>query len=292
MRKKGLLLLSLWAFILACQVIPTPPALKPTPPGRDGKLTPSIAISQEASPNPQSTIIASTPDLPSFELTLMPAFPEQPFADTTLLEWQGPGNSDRLDNTSLDLGQIANRGVIAGLTASQQRYLMQNGFVVVQTRETQFSDIRQQVSLSFGQPYFLTTDAASHAMKLTVDQLLNALEREELHRRLTQIVQATLDEVQRYLPYLQDSAIEKDAKLAAAYLAVGLRLLDASVDLPLDADIQALVSARTAQVLSARGVENLILFPGVQADLSVYQALEIATREIASWKLITWERPG
>ena len=84
------------------------------------------------------------------------------------------------DNLPLNASKISNAPVIAGLTPEQKSFLEKNGFVVIQNQETQFTQIRQNVSTRYGQPYFLTTDAAYHALHLSFDELLKAVERQSL----------------------------------------------------------------------------------------------------------------
>lgn len=145
-----------------------------------------------------------------------------------------------------------------------------DGFLVIRTGEAQFSDIRHRVSLVRGQPYFLTSDAAIYASQLAFDELLKALEKEYLYPRLTAVTAATLDEVLSYLPAIQDPALLKDARLAAAYLAVGLNLLDPEVLPALDPETASQVRAQLDQILAGRGVEALVLQSYFSDDFSAY----------------------
>ena len=60
--------------------------------------------------------------------------------------------------------------MLAGLSAEQKTFLAQNGFVVMHSQEAQFGDIRSETGDVNGQPYYLTTDAAFHALHLTFDR--------------------------------------------------------------------------------------------------------------------------
>jgi hypothetical protein len=208
-------------------------------------------------------------------LTPINAIGEDPFADTGMVVWESSAADVSQIKFPIDLVQIANREVVAGLTNAQRRYLSQNGFIVVQGQERDFSTIRHKVSTQYGQPYFMSTDVAAYALKSTADALLIALEREELSRRLALIVKSTLDEVQSYLPGLRGSALEKDAKLALVYLSVGLQLLDPEAQIELEPDLQALQRAQVEQVLHAAGVEGLTMLPGVLLDFRMFSAPEI-----------------
>ena len=129
--------------------------------------------------------------------------------------------------------------------------------------------------MQYGQPYFLTSDAASYALKSTVDSLLLALEREVFYPRLIQVVRSTLEEAQGYLPVLQGAELEKDAKLAVVYLATGLHLLDPSAEFSLEKDLEMLYLAQIAQINRATAIENMVLLPGRQLDFAVFDLPDI-----------------
>jgi hypothetical protein len=189
----------------------------------------------------------------------------------------------------VDLTQVANRQMLAGLTLSQQNFLSQNGFVVLQTRDENFARVRQRVSQRYGQPYYLTTDAAYFALHQTLDWLFAALEREELHPRLVGVVRSVFSETLTYLPLLRGSELERDANLAAAYLGVGLKLLDPAAEMP--ADLEDIVQEQVAQIMAAEGVQELVLVPGLQDDLRAYQPPGHYSRapELAAYfRGVTW----
>ena len=271
MRRPILLLLTL-VLVLACQVIPTPPSLRATPfpllaPTRQqAAITPSSPVPQPATT--QTEIENQTP-IPG-DLAPFPYDGSLPFAEVQTPDW----NPVSLVDTNqiplpFPLEQVANLRVTAGLTSRQRATLSQNGFVVLHSQEAQFSALRQRVSLQYGQPYYLTIDAASHALRLSLAGLLPALERDELRRRLLAVTQATLDQVLTYLPLVRGTDLETETRQAAAYLAVAVRLLDPQS--ALDPELEALVKPQVEQVLSASGVERSRLLPGFQDDYRKYR---------------------
>jgi hypothetical protein len=188
-----------------------------------------------------------------------------------------------------------NRAVADGLTQQQRDRLANNGFVILHSQEPQFSDLRQRVALRFGQPYYLTTDAAAHALRLTLDEMLIAVEKEELRRRSFAITQASLAEVLSYLKLVPTGALEGDTRLAAAYLGVGLRLLDPQA--PIDPIIAGPVDDQVEQILAGRGVEEAVLIPGFRDDFSAYRPvghylgdpdLEAYYRAMAWYSRVEW----
>lgn len=267
MRKK-LLLLTLIGVTLACQVIPTPPSLKSTP--RPSPSAPRPArLPTEAPATPAATAARAAPGW----LAPFPTHPAAGFAGIQAVEWSPAGpeapHTAPAPQLPADSARIANPDVIAGLSLRQRAALLQNGSVVVRTREPQFAAIRARVSDRYGQPYYLTVDAAVHALDLAVDQLRLALEKEELHRRMIAVTRATLEHTLAYLPFVQGRDLEAEVLQAAVFLGTGLRLLDPAAELP--AEIADRVERQAAQALAARGVEDAVLIPGYRDDFRAYR---------------------
>ena len=264
-------LVILWiAASLACQVIPTPPALNSTP----RRPEPTAPVPLQRLPTTNPTQITAKPTAPAAtspgDLPPFPSQPGEPFASLAQPSWQTNGPQPGAELTlPVSWDRVMNRGVADGLTQQQRDRLAQEGFVILHSQEPEFSDIRRRVALRYGQPYYLTTDAAAHALRLTLDELLIAVEKEELRRRLFAITQATLAEVLSYLKLVPGGALEVEARLAAAYLGVGLRLLDSKA--PIDPTIEGPVKDQVDQILAGRGVEDAVLIPSFRDDFSAYR---------------------
>jgi hypothetical protein len=86
--------------------------------------------------------------------------------DIILNEWEEQPYAGRELGLPLNLNEITNIHVLDDLTANQRTFLAANGFVVVHSQEAQFGDIRVTTALKTGQPYYLTTDAAFHALPI------------------------------------------------------------------------------------------------------------------------------
>ena len=108
MRKKFLFLFVVWLMVLACQVIPTPPPLTPTPVRRDAPPTSSSTEIQGTAPPGQSTADPTNLTSPAFELTPIDLLPEKLFSDTALEQWQQTGNGMSSVELPVDLDQVAN----------------------------------------------------------------------------------------------------------------------------------------------------------------------------------------
>ena len=191
------------------------------------------------------------------------------FSRTQMKKWYAldiyPNSEDRLP---INMQELANADVLAGFSQIELDFLSQNGFVVIPTQEDQFVDLREKVSRQGGQPYYLTTDAAFHALHLTFDELLRSLKREMLRPRLINLIQAVFDEARNELNDARGKPLEADCYLAAAYLGVALRLLDPHIELA--ASLGEAVNSQVAQVM-AGGSGKAVLFPQIDEDFNAYQ---------------------
>ncbi len=271
MTKKSLLLLCILLPMLACQAIPTPPALTPTAPGRDTSTPAPLTGSTDSLLTTQPASPLDSPAQPVSTQLAVQDLPEEAFSNTTIPAWQRSETPVALPETPLDIESLANQQVLSGLTSAQLKFFSQNGFIVLQDDLANFGLMRQEISQKYGQPYFLTVDAAANAFQQIMDQTIFALERDVLAPRLMEILLALMADIQGNLPNIPGSIIEKDARQALAYLAVGYRLLDPAAQLDLDAELEQLVYAQVEQVLRAEGRQNLVLIPEIALDFAEFR---------------------
>jgi hypothetical protein len=269
--KRGALIFLLVIAVLSvllsgCLSKPTPqPALetaevKPssTPSG------PSIITSPTSPPAPLSTNSWYTGE----RLSPFTADQERAIPPVRPSEWREvPYQGDPI-SLPLLIDQIANPAILEGLTPEQVGFLLKNGFVAIHSQEAQFSDVRK-VGKIYGQPYFQTTDHAFHALHLLFDDLLKALELQYFHPRLLSMTDAALTETLAYLALMQGSPIEEDVRLAAAYLSVGLKLLDPHTQI--NPAVAGAVTGQVMQVMEAGGRAESILLPGFEDDYGAYK---------------------
>jgi hypothetical protein len=236
---------------------PRPTSSSPSEPDRPRQLSPT-----HTSPAPLVRQSSST------ALAPLRTDPDQPFGSSSVSTWTPGMYTDTLDALPVNLLEAANMGVITGLTYEQQYFLGFNGFVVAATQEQYFHQIRDQVSKVNGQPYYLTTDAAYHALDLTLEVLLSGFEREVLLPQITTLTQATQEETLSALEQLRGTSLEEDARLASAYLSVGLKLLDpqAIIDEHLEPDVM-----RQVKQIQDGGQGTSVLLPNYSDDFKVYQ---------------------
>jgi len=191
------------------------------------------------------------------------------FSHVQMKKWVAPDEySCNMDCLPITPDDLANPEVISHLSQSQREFLFSNGFVVLPTQEEQFVDLREKVSRHYGQPYYLTTDAAFHALHLTFDELLRSVKREMLRPRLIDLVQAVFDESRRCEVESYGKTLEKDSFMASAYLGVALKLLSPRSEIP--SALREIVNAQVEQVLAGRP-GPMILFPEMEVDFSTFQ---------------------
>jgi len=254
---------------LACQVIPTPPPLKDTPPSRITLETTKTLTAPETPSNPADILTPASPTvLTPGEMLSFPYQKNDPFSLVEVSIWRKEQSLVEEIALPFSLKQVENPDVVSGLTTSQRNYLEENGFVVIHSHESQFADIRERVSNQYGQPYFLTSDAALHTLQLTFEELLAVLEKEELHPRITAVVQSTLVEILSYYPLVQGTNLETDTHLTAAYLGVALKLLHPQITL--EPYLEQQVNAQIEQIMTNTGIEESVLLPGFQDDFGAY----------------------
>jgi hypothetical protein len=260
--------------MLACQFgapetpAPAAPTTQPAPTNTlaAGQADPGLTPTPQAS-RPTATAMAVVPgdQLMPFTTDLT-----RPFGGGASLAAWSPGTYAGEDaSLPVDLLSVSNEPVLANLTPAQRDFLAHNGFVVIRSQEKQFADIRTSVSDLYGQPYFLTTDAAYHALHLLFDEMLKAIERQWLRPSMMDLARAALDQVLSDLSGVEGTSIEAETLQAAAYLSVALKLFDPEATI--DPQVADSVTAQVDQILAAAGRERSALFPDFEDDYGAYK---------------------
>jgi hypothetical protein len=220
---------------------------------------------ETVAPGKDPTPIAEpNPNLNAFSVDL-----SRPFFGMPLAGWEPAANPNPAAILPIALQALANPAVIEGLTAEQKAQLALAAFTVLPTQEEQFADIRFQVADQAGQPYFLTTDAAFHALHINFDELLKGLERTHFRAQMIDLTQALLDKAMAYRQDALGTSIEADADLAAAYLAVAMTLFDPSFQIP--DELQEKVEMQVGQIMRGAGREPSVLMPEFEDDYGAYK---------------------
>jgi hypothetical protein len=187
----------------------------------------------------------------------------------TLTNWISQSYPGGNISLPIRLDQIANVQVLDGLTATEKDFLTKNGFVAIHSQEAQFGDIRIETSKRTGQPYYLTTDAAFHALHLLFDDMLKAVEREYFRPQMIAITEATLEQVRTYLPKVKGTSLDLEAQQTLAYLSVALKLFEPENEI--DSSVADIVSRQVDQIMAAGGVVNSVVFPDFEDDYGAYK---------------------
>jgi hypothetical protein len=195
--------------------------------------------------------------------------PATPFTKIQLKEWKESPYIIQGDTLPVSLEGTRNPPVVAELTQDQRNFLAANGFVVIHSGDEQFMDIRAQVSEAYGQPYYLTTDSAFHALHITFDDLLKALEKEVLKKEAVDIIQAVLDQVTFIAPRTKGTDLEADTQLAEAYLAVALQLFQGEAEYREDLALR--IKPQIDQIMAGQGRAESALIPGFEDDYGAYK---------------------
>lgn len=169
----------------------------------------------------------------------------------------------------IQVADAANPEVIRGLTPSQLDFLKTNGFVILQTNEKQFSDVRDLVTMQNGQAFFLTTDNVYHALHIAFDDLLKATEREALRQLMIKLMHSLYQQMDLYLENNQATNLESDLLLARNYLAVAIKLFEPSATL--SPEVESAIIPQLDQIAAMEGKTQSALIPGLTDDYGAYR---------------------
>jgi hypothetical protein len=259
---RRIVVLILSGFLMACQLINS---VGGKPSGR------GIVENPTAAANSENPISGSTPDQEQAS-TLVPLNLEEttkPFSQVPLKEWKETTYVIQGDTLPVKLEGTRNPPVVAELTQDQRNFLAANGFVIIHSGEAQFGDIRDQVSKDYGQPYYLTTDAAFHALHITFDEMLRLLEKEVLHPEVTSIISTLLDKIGAFRQKAKGTDLESDTLLAEAYLAVAFQLFNEETEFR--EDLANRIQPQFEQIMAGSGREKSALIPGFEDDYGAYK---------------------
>lgn len=287
--KKNYLLLFCMTVLVGCQVtnqksapLPSSTAILNPPSTKQPLLTStrtskSSAIIGTQQPTETLALVFPAPTspveqpLPSFTIDWT-----KPFADETvtgesitLTNWTSQSYAGGDLSFPFNIDQIGNVHVLDGLTADQKAFLIRNGFVAIHSQEAQFGDIRVETADRTGQPYYLTTDAAYHALHLLFDEMLKAIEREYFLPQMMAVTQATLEQVRTYQPKVKGTPLEAETQQALAYLSVAIKLFDPGMEI--DSSVADIVSQQVDQIIAASSQDRSVIFPDFEDDYGAYK---------------------
>jgi len=179
----------------------------------------------------------------------------------------------------------------AGLNQAQLSLLAQNGFVVAPGGLDQFHpayldseewptwpvgvtwDGSEDVELPPGHAFFITTDAALHALHFVFDNLLTDLEKESFYPLITQqVIAPALQAAHAQTQVAAGTALAEPARAAELYLAVALELLAPGSAAPIvGAEAMNAVTPLVQMALTAQGQLEVPFLTGYLEDFSQYR---------------------
>ncbi len=265
--KKAFALLCL-LLLAGCQSMPLA-AIPPPPPAP--ALRPLTTPTPTPGPSPAPVVYSSTLATPEPSPSPTPSAPSSAALQDSSTSAPGTRYPLAIDSLPIDPAALANPEVLTGLTPEQRAFLLYYGFVAIPSGDENFKAIRRAVSSRDGQPYFLTTDAAYHALHVAANDLLPAVAAEVLRPRLLLVLRALYAQIGAYALQPWPPALGADILLAHDYCAVALQLLDPSQ--PLDPPPGQRASDQLAQIERAASQQASLLLPGYSDDFSAYRPL-------------------
>ncbi|PKN84768.1 MAG: hypothetical protein CVU46_13140 [Chloroflexi bacterium HGW-Chloroflexi-8] len=249
--------------ITGCQITQFTNTLTPEPVA-SATLFPT-ATTEKSEPTATITPLETPVVLPEtdyFKLTTWKSFNQ-------LGNYQKQTYNQPFNTLPISLTDVANPEVIRALTTAQLEFLKQNGFVILQSNDAQFSDIRDVVAKKNGQAFFLTTDTAYHALHVAFNDLLKATEQEALRPTMIKMIDSLYRQIEQYLQSNPDANLKRDLLLSRNYLAVAWKLFEPGKTFSVD--VEDAIAAQLAQIAAMEGKAESALIPGLTDDYGSYR---------------------
>jgi hypothetical protein len=269
MKKRSALLIIILISMVACQAIPEKNStVIPTP---EASST-AVASATSTATTKATEILPTTTPTPTIVYnpdTELEKLYELNYGVVELKTYQPQPYEPQMDDLPIDLATLGNAAVIQGLTTQQKQFLTENGFVIIETGDLQFRDISNNTARYYGQPYYLTTDAAYHGLHVTFDELLASLEAEYMRPVLWQLLQKEYEQVSLYMEQAKGTDIELDVQLTLDYLAVASKLLYPENEL--DPAMETRIAPQIDQIMAFGGPAGSVLIPDFIDDYGAYR---------------------
>jgi hypothetical protein len=144
------------------------------------------------------------------------------------------------------------------LSTQQMEQMQADGFVVSPGNEKEFFTLYEKARYD-NLPIFVTSDSLLHSYHLLFDKVLRTAEMEHFIPLLLDLNQAMLITLDEQYQQLRGTSWEDSALRSVAYMGVGARLLDPSVQVP--SYTEDLVSQELALIEAASGMMPSPIFP-------------------------------
>lgn len=165
-----------------------------------------------------------------------------------------------------NLSNITNANDLKFLSEEAKRMLEKNAFVVIPGHDNEFFSLYE--SNRYMQiPNFITTDSILHNYHLMFDHLLKQLEEQKLIKELKNLNHNMLSQSLSQYNSLIGTEWENAAKTNIGFFAVGSKLLDSSIDIPLI--VKNKVNQELALIEAHQGLGDSPVM-GLREDYSQY----------------------
>jgi hypothetical protein len=243
---------NLWRAILIIPLLISacsPAKKEPTPISPPPTVQPAVKPTASAVPTqaPQPTPLPL--DIPLSELPIFARY-EEPVVDVVAVP--------PAETPAPDLSNVRNSFV---LSEEQLDRLAKDGVVVSPGADKEFFTLYEQARYD-NASIFVTSDSVLHIYHLLFDKVLRTAEVEHFIPLLVELDQALLAQVDAQYQELKGTHWEEAARRTVAFIGVGSKLLDPSVEVP--AYAVDLVEAELANINAASGILPSPLFPGLE----------------------------
>jgi hypothetical protein len=233
----------------ACSPKTTPTATPEVPPPTAAPTGLPTAEPAEATQPPSPEPSAAALDIPLSEQPVFAVYAKPPVNAAAVPPGETPAE---------DLSNVRNSFV---LSEEQLARLGEDGFVVSRGADKEFFTLYEQARYD-NAPIFVTSDSVLHIYHLLFDKVLRTAETEHFIALLRDLNAALLAQVDAQYQQLKGGPWEDAALRTVAFIGVGSKLLDPSVQVPEYA--AELVNAELAQIEAASGILPSPIFPGLE----------------------------
>ena len=173
------------------------------------------------------------------------------------VQWQTP---------AADLSNVYIGGFY--LDDEQIRLLGKNSFVLTPDWNCEYFEVYEHNRYANCANY-ITTDSMMHTYHLYFAYLLKKLEKSRLSADMLEVSRQMSETALLQYSHLKGTEWEQAALTAAAFFAVGEKLLDPQASVP--EEVKAAVDAELSMISAAGGISDSVVFSGVKEDYSQYK---------------------
>jgi hypothetical protein len=154
------------------------------------------------------------------------------------------------------------------LEDEELRLLGKNGFVLTPDWNSEYFEVYEHNRYANCANY-ITTDSMMHTYHLYFAYLLKKLEKGKLSAEMLDVSRQMRETTLLQYSHLKGTEWENAALTAAAFFAVGEKLLDPDASVP--QEVESAVNAELSKISAASGIDDSVIFQNVKEDYSQYK---------------------